>query len=95
MPSLRAVKDGETPPKPLSLEDAAAQGDERAMLVALKTKIAQTIASGECPARELASLSKRLIDIQREIASLDARTSQEASENAAEVPDQQFDAAAI
>lgn len=95
MPKLRAVKDGEEPLKPLSLEEAAAQGDERAMLVALKAQIARSISSGDCQARDLASLSKRLIDIQREIASFDARMSQEASENAAEVPDQQFDAAAI
>lgn len=95
MPKLRAVKDGETPRRPLTLEEAAEKGDERAMLVALKAQIARSISSGDCQARDLASLSKRLIDIQREIASLDARESQEASENAAEVPDSEFDAAAI
>jgi hypothetical protein len=45
-------------------------------------------------ARDLAALTKRLMDTAREIAALDAREAQEAGEGA-EVTDAEFDAEAI
>lgn len=96
MAALRAVKDGEkSARKPLSLGEAATAGDSRAMLVAMRKRISDAIASPDCSTRDLASLSKRLMEIQRDIEAHDAREEQEASENAAEVPDEKFDAAAI
>lgn len=94
--ALRSVKPGEKAPnKPLSLTAAANEGQSRAMLVAMRKRIAEAIASPDCSTRDLASLSKRLMEIQRDIEAIDAREEQEASENAANTPDSEFDAAAI
>jgi hypothetical protein len=77
-PNLHAVKDdepvppaSETPAK-RSVTEAAKSGDMRSLLVAMRDKIAETIEAG-CPARELASLTRRLELIAREIASIDAQ----------------------
>ena len=54
-----------------ALEDAAAKGD-RELLIALRTALARELDAG-VPARELASVSRRLMEIRREISDLDAR----------------------
>lgn len=80
--ALHAVKDGEVPPaaeKPptkSSVAEAAKSGSMRELLVAMRDKIAETIEAG-CPARELASLTRRLELIAKEIASIDAQSAAE------------------
>ena len=49
---------------------AAASGDRRQLLEALRDLISAELDEG-VPARELASLSKRLVDISNELESLD------------------------
>lgn len=94
---LRAVAPDEKPAaprKPLSVSEAAKSGDHRALLVAMRDRIAQTVASTDCPPRDLAALTRRLQDIAREIASLDARAHDEAEVAGGDIDDT-FDASAV
>lgn len=76
-----------------TVSNAASSNDSRRLLVALRNNIAAAIDEG-VPPRDLASLSKRLVDISNEIAAIDAR--QNAKENpivqAFGIGDQPFDA---
>ncbi|MDV7244491.1 MULTISPECIES: hypothetical protein [Rhodococcus] len=74
-PPLRAVADDEVvpPAKPLSVAQAAKSGSHRDLLVAMRDRIADTVTNGNCPPRDLASLTKRLQDIANEIEAIDAR----------------------
>lgn len=95
--TLRAVgPDDAAPPatKKLSVAEAAATGSHRDLLVAMRERIAQTVADAKCPPRDLAALTRRLQDIATEIASLELKAEQEAADDA--VPgDETFDASAI
>lgn len=51
---------------------AAQSGNQEAMLIATRDRIAVTLDNPETPARDLASLSKRLMEISREIEKLQA-----------------------
>jgi hypothetical protein len=95
-PALRAVTaaDVELKPKKLTVEQAAESGDHRALLVALRDEVAKTISAG-CPPRDMAALTRRLQDIAAEIRAIDARAKQEASEDAVEVEDGDFDEDAV
>lgn len=74
---------------------AAADHSERALLVALRTRIATDIDSG-VPPHTLAPLSRQLRDIDREIRALDARLEEEAAEDADnDADDEAFDAEAL
>lgn len=71
--SLRAVAPGEkAPAKPKSVSQAA-KGTQRELLVAMRDRIATAVTAADCPPRDLASLTKRLADIAKEIESIDAR----------------------
>ena len=78
-----------------SLTDAAHAGDVRGMLVALRTRIADTIADPTCSARDMAALSKRLIDIAREIETIDGPDSSSAIAKAQALADAPFDRKAL
>lgn len=54
---------------------AAKDGDPREVLVALRARVAKAVQDPDTPARDLASLSKRLMDIVREIEAIDAKDS--------------------
>jgi hypothetical protein len=97
MASLRAVKDDEKPPqsqKKLSVAEAAASGDHRALLVAMRERIARTVSNPDCPPRDLAALTRRLQDIAREIEIIDLRSKEEALEDGVSA-DEDFDASVI
>jgi len=83
--NLRAVEDDEkvTPTK-LSVSQAAASGDHRALLVAMRERIARAVSDPDCPPRDLASLTRRLQDISKEIEAIDLRA-KEAGADAADV----------
>lgn len=99
--SLRAVPDApaeaaaEESVAPKTVEQAAADGTPRELLVALRTRIAQEVQNPRCPARDLASLSRRLLEISREIEQLDAEEKGDDVGNAAATPDEGFDAGAL
>lgn len=78
---LRAVTPDEKPPAKLSVAQAAQSGDHRALLVAMRERIATTVSNPDCPPRDLAALTRRLQDIAKEIESLDLKAKQEAGED--------------
>jgi hypothetical protein len=91
---LRAVKTGEpAAPARKTVAQAAKSGQQRELLVAMRDRIAETL-SGDCPPRDLASLSKRLQDIAKDIAALDATVAAQSSTNLNDY-DNTFDPAAI
>jgi hypothetical protein len=71
---------------PGSIAQAAAEGTQRDLLVAMRDHIANDLDEG-VPARDLASLTKRLMDITREIAAIDAEEQGDAVSAAAATPD--------
>lgn len=90
---LRAVTDSDRPVK-LSITEAADAGEVRALLVALQARVATAVQDPGTPARDLAALSKRLMEIAHEIKALDIETEEaEAAQNVS--VDTRFDAAAI
>lgn len=96
-PSLRAVSADEIIPKatPQTVTQAAAGGSTRDLLVTMRDRVAKDVENPNTPARDLAALTKRLMEIVRDIEAIDARTEQEAGEDAAEVEDGEFDAASV
>lgn len=93
---LRAVKPGDIAPakrKPQTIARAA-EGSARDLLVALRDRIAKTLDEPNCPARDQASLSKRLMEIQRDIEAIDARALLEDSD-AGPVEDEAWDSSAL
>jgi hypothetical protein len=94
--SLRAVKAGEarSAERKKSVSEAAASGTHRELLVAMRDRIAKAVQDPDCPPRDLASLSRRLQEISKEIEASDLRNAEEAKESAAS-PDEAWDAEAL
>ena len=95
-PPLRAVSPGEKAPsrKPKTITEAAADGTTRELLVAMRARIAKAVEDSSTPARDLAALTKRLVEVVRDIEAIDAREQQEATKSV-DVTDEEFDASAI
>jgi hypothetical protein len=93
---LRAVEPGEAAPeKPIkSVAQAAANGNHRDLLVAMRERIAVAVSNPDCPPRDLAALTRRLQDIAKEIEALDLRAKEEASEGGV-IPDEAWDSEAL
>jgi hypothetical protein len=72
MPKLRAVEPGEKPQKKMSVVEAAAQGDHRQMLIALRARIARSVEAPSCNPVALAALGRQLVAISKELSVLDA-----------------------
>ena len=83
-----------TPPKNLSITEAAAKGDHLGLLEAMRDRIARTVQSEDCPPRDLASLTRRLDDISKQIKALRVEAEEEARSES-EATDEAFDASAI
>jgi len=93
---LRAVAPDEKPAAPVrskSVTEAAKAGSARELLAATRDRIAVAVEDQNTPARDLAALTKRLMETVREIEAIDARA-QEAEEHA-EVEDGKFEASAV
>lgn len=95
--TLRAVGDGEVAPAkpPSTVTTAASKGTMRDLLVSMRDRVAKGVENENTPARDLAALTKRLMEIVRDIEAIDARAKQEADEDASEVQDGEFDAASV
>lgn len=89
---LRAVPDKPVQPSavPVTVK-AAAAGSYRELLVALRDNIAGQIDEG-IQARDLASLSRRLLEISKEIEAIDAADNGDDIGEAAVTPDEQWGA---
>lgn len=95
--ALRAVEKDEKPPVPAHVKtvtQAASGGTTRELLVATRDRIAVSVEDPNTAARDLAALTKRLMETVRDIEAIDARDEQEAGEHA-EVEDGVFDASAV
>jgi hypothetical protein len=92
---LRAVSPDEkaAPVLPKTVTEAAKSGSTRELLVAMRARIAAAVEDPNTPARDLAALTKRLVEVVRDIEAIDART--EETESHAEVSDGKFDASAV
>ncbi|MEU4772955.1 hypothetical protein [Micromonospora sp. NPDC023644] len=94
--ALRVVAPGEaaTPTKPKTVTEAADKGTTRELLVAMRARIAKAVEDPNTPARDLAALTKRLVEVVRDIEAIDAREEQEA-ERGGPVSDEAFSAEAL
>lgn len=98
MPSrkpLRVVTPGEQPAARLTVEEAAASGDHRALLVAMRERIARAVSDADCPPRDLAALTRRLQDIAKEIEAIDLRAKEEGADAADVIGDEEWSAEAL
>jgi len=92
---LRAVGPDESPPvKAKSLLEAVESGDYLAELKATHQRIARTVNSPETSPRDLAALTRRQLEISKEIRALELAM-EEAVRNGEATPDEEFDASAI
>lgn len=91
-PALQVVT--EKTPRPrrraATVKSAADSGGRRDLLVALRSRIAKDIDNANTPPREVASLSRRLLEIVREIEALDAEAGTDDIGQAAATPDEQW-----
>jgi len=90
---LRAVHASEAAPRrarPLTVTRAARGGNRRELLVALRTRIAQTVENPNTPPRDLAALSRRLLEIAKEIEAIDAEEGDDDIGAAAATPDEEW-----
>lgn len=71
-PPLRAVKTDEKPPpaKPKSILEAAEQESRIEELRAMRRRLARALDDPNTPARDLAALSRRQLEIGREISAI-------------------------
>lgn len=94
MPSLKVVKAGDGAPsrsrRATTVKSAAATGDRRQLLVALRSRIAADIDNPNTPPRDLAALSRRLLEIARELEMLAAEDKADDIGEAAATPDQEW-----
>lgn len=92
-PPLRAVTDGDAPLKrkmPTTVKEAADSGDRRDLLVTLRSRIAKDIDDPNTPSRDLAALSRRLLEIAKDIEALDAEDADDDIGRAASTPDEEW-----
>ena len=84
----------EDQPERLSVSQAAATGDHRKLLVAMRERIAQTVSNPDCPPRDLAALTRRLQDIAKEIEQIALRAKEE-GRDADGISEEAWDAEAL
>lgn len=78
-----------------TVAEAAADGDELELLVAMRDRIAQAVSDLECPKRDLASLTLRLANIVKEIKALESAEGGDKIGEAVNVPDDDFDPSTV
>ena len=64
---LRAVAPDEAPPRQPTVAEAAKSGDHRALLVAMRDRVALAVQDPKCPPRDLAALTRRLNEIAKDL----------------------------
>ena len=82
-------------PAPQASVAAAADLDRRAFLVANRTRIAQAIDSPDISPRDLAALTRRVLEIDKEVRALDLAAEQEAADAYAAAENETWDPEAI
>ncbi len=96
---LRAVQAGEKPKprrrRPQTILQAAEAGSRLDELMAMRRRIAKALDDFATPARDLAALSRRQLEISREIEAIHAADKGDEIGDAAAAPDEQWDQSAI
>ena len=92
--TLRVASPSDVPAPPKSITEAADSGTTRELLVAMRARIAKAVEDPNTPARDLAALTKRLVEVVRDVEAIDAREAQEATKRG-DATDGAFDASAI
>lgn len=87
--SLRVVSPGDVPRR-FTVSSAAAEGSRRDLLVAMRSRVATAVENPDTPARDLASLTRRLMEIAKDIDVLDAKEREVADAGA--TPDEHWQA---
>lgn len=90
--ALRVVASDEKPPRrrAKSVTQAAANGTARELLVAMRDRVAKAVENPNAADRDLAALTRRLMEISREIEAIDARAAEDVSDGA--TPDDAWEA---
>ena len=70
-PNLRVVGPDAAPSRPMTVSQASALGDRMSELVAMRRVIAAALDNPKTLARDLAALSRRLLEIGKEIETLE------------------------
>lgn len=78
------------PPEKNAVQTAVEQGDRRAVLVAMRDVVAAAIDAETTSPRDLAALTRRLMDLTREIEKIDAEE-READGDSDLDPEEDFD----
>ena len=92
---LAAVPEGaQAPSRPKSVTKAASEGSRRDLLVAMRSRVATAVEDPNTPARDLAALTRRLMEIAKDIEAIDAALKQEGRDADASA-DEEFDASAL
>lgn len=91
---LRAVASGEVAPQPKTIK-AAADVSERALLLALRDRLAGELDAGGVPAHAIRGIVSELRDVDKAIRTLDQKTSGVGSVIADTPDDDSFDAASV
>lgn len=80
-----------------SVSEAAAEGSRLELLVAMRARVAAAVEDANTPPRDLAALTRRLLEIANEIATIEAQAelAVDGVAAAAQVPDEPFDSAAV
>lgn len=81
-------------PRRLPVDEAASTGTDLELLMAMRDRVASAVADPECPPRDLASLTRRLGEIQKQIVTERARLAEEAGD-VGQVEDGEFDPSAV
>ncbi len=91
---LKVVAEGETAPKPrvLSVTAAAAEGSTRDLLVAMRDRVALDVENPNTQSRDLAALTRRLLEITKEIEAIDARSAEDGEGAGVATPDDEWEA---
>lgn len=91
---LRVVAPDEvSPAKRHTVTSAASEGSRRDLLVAMRARVATAVEDPNTPARDLAALTRRLLEIAKDIEAIDLAQEQEG--RGGDVSDEAWDASAI
>jgi hypothetical protein len=99
--ALRSVKPNERheppaeAPRVMTISEAADAGDRLAELSAMRRRLAQALEDPNTPARDLAALSRRQLEIGREIDAMKAAADREATVDHRATEAEDWDEAAI
>ena len=95
---LRAVEPDEAPsplePRSMKVDLAARDGSDLELLMAMRDRVADEVANPNCPARDLAALTRRLEELRKQIVAERLRLKEELAD-AEQVDDEPWDEEAI